>query len=356
MLGCAWVLAASLVSAAAADDVVLEKPKKQRGVFGYAISPDGTRIAGGTGEVTRRADGRNKMSGGEVVLWDARSGKLSETLGSHDGTVDWVSFAADGELLASCSYEDGVVQWWDVPAGKPKGEIELEGAHFGECEPVLSPDGRWVVTVSDVPFQVGVRGRHRGGEVSIWKLDDGQEAWSIPESHAQTAAIDPSNRSLAVAMRELQWRQNANGQWAGRPVREEIVLYDLASGEARHQRKLQAMDLCYTADGKSLAALIWTGVLILSTEDLSIQRRLEISGDNWALELAADGGSFGLFHERNRVVEVRGMADGALLRRFESGAGRSLARPALSRDLTRVVGDFGADPILRDVPEVTGEG
>jgi WD40 repeat protein len=72
-----------------------------RGTVGaVAFTPDSTVLVSGSGDKTAR-------------LWDARSGKLLQTLEGHPGSVNAVALSADGRLLATAG-EDGTVRLWQV--------------------------------------------------------------------------------------------------------------------------------------------------------------------------------------------------------------------------------------------------
>jgi hypothetical protein len=102
--------------------VDLERPKINGGFFGFAFTPDGTTLAGGTGKVRYTIGAKAEVGGGDLILWDAKSGRIRRTLGKHASTIDWVGFSADGAVLASASEKDGVVKIWmpiAVPCYKP---------------------------------------------------------------------------------------------------------------------------------------------------------------------------------------------------------------------------------------------
>ncbi|MCP4743472.1 MAG: hypothetical protein GY871_14800, partial [Actinomycetales bacterium] len=64
-----------------------------------AWSPDGERIASGSGASTLR-------------IWDAATGENLSTLREHDGWVSSVAWSPDGKRIASGSY-DGTLRIWE---------------------------------------------------------------------------------------------------------------------------------------------------------------------------------------------------------------------------------------------------
>jgi RNA polymerase sigma factor (sigma-70 family) len=74
-----------------------------RGTVGaVAFTPDGKLLVSGSGDRT-------------VKVWNARSGKLVQTLEGHRGTVNAVAVSADGRALAAGG-EDGAVTLWRLNA------------------------------------------------------------------------------------------------------------------------------------------------------------------------------------------------------------------------------------------------
>lgn len=134
-------------------------------VGGVAFSPDGSRIACGSGKVLEMWSLQTGKSlwkkedvpqpralefspdgtllacahyGGEIRLWEAATGKLLRTLTGHDRTCAALDFSTDGKLLVSAG--DSTVRFWDVAQGKQLTAVKTEETRFYAVS--LSPDGK----------------------------------------------------------------------------------------------------------------------------------------------------------------------------------------------------------------------
>ena len=99
-------------------------------VYSVSFAPDGQTLA--SASVT-----------GTVKLWD-RSGRELQSLEGHTAGVYSVSFAPDGQTLASGS-SDGTVKLWDRSGRELQ---SLEGHTAGVTSVRFAPDGQTLASVS----------------------------------------------------------------------------------------------------------------------------------------------------------------------------------------------------------------
>src|SRR5262249_12363155 len=80
-----------------------------------AFSPDGKRIASGSGD----HDKQGEPLPGEVKVWDAVTGRAIRTLRGHTGRVTSVAFSHDGKRIVSGS-DDQTLTVWDLDTGRTR--------------------------------------------------------------------------------------------------------------------------------------------------------------------------------------------------------------------------------------------
>ena len=131
---------------------------KNNWVLAVAFSPDGTRLASGSTDMT-------------VRLWDTTGERDSMTLQKHTGPTNALAFSPDGKMLASGS-TDKTVQLWDTTTGDPL--ATLTGHINGITALAFSPDGRTLVSGST------------DGTLRFWQTATGAPADTVITGHIQS--------------------------------------------------------------------------------------------------------------------------------------------------------------------------
>jgi WD40 repeat protein len=189
-------------------------------VHSVAFSPDGLRIASGSGAFLGNAPGdlvvRNVSTGAEVfahrglpggvhavafspdgrslatgygptlAVWDAASGRERFHRNTGSNTVDTLSFTPDSRrIVTGCGGEPGYTKIWDAATGDLVGD-PLPGFGGNFAAVAVSPDGRQVAVTS-------------AGRVDVWDLET-RKVVHILRGHERfvyAVAFSPDGRYLA---------------------------------------------------------------------------------------------------------------------------------------------------------------
>jgi WD40 repeat protein/serine/threonine protein kinase len=147
-------------------------------VLSVVYSPDGKLIA---------SAGYTPLKGGEVRLWDARTGKELRVLST--ALVSTLAFSADGKRLAGGATNPFRLIVWDVATGQAS--ITLD-SFFPISATAFSPDGRWLVAAG---------GSIKEGIIKLWDVNAGKEHPSIRTRTGRVGSVtfSPDGRRILAA-------------------------------------------------------------------------------------------------------------------------------------------------------------
>jgi len=143
-------------------------------IASVAFSADGGTIAAGSGKA--------------VILFDARTGKQTATLGDHAGPVTSVALSASGSTLIAAggrAGQFGFVTIWDLATRTRR--HDLRGHTDAILAASLSPDGRWLATASYDRM------------VKLWDVGQGRELRTLKEHTDAVHAVAFSPDGTRVA-------------------------------------------------------------------------------------------------------------------------------------------------------------
>jgi WD40 repeat protein len=151
-----------------------------RPTLSAAFSADGRRV------VTASYDGAR--------IWDAETGEQAFPPFRHTETLTHAAFSPDGRRIVAGSY-DKTARIWDVATGRllltltvPAGIVD--GVSFAVDEAAFSPDGKWVITRTELSDKVRIWDSTTGRQIRVMDQLDGCKSASFSRDGKQILTAD----------------------------------------------------------------------------------------------------------------------------------------------------------------------
>jgi WD40 repeat protein len=174
---------------------------------------------------------------GKVRLWETATFKPAGLPSGRQGGVDLVKFLADGKTLMGANAA-GLITLWDITTGNARATLN----HFGGMNMVVpSADGK-ILATGGGRMAARTNQSHDSGDVRLWDVATGRRlaVLPVPAGRVMRLCFSPDGKTLAAASEA--------------PA---LVLWDVAALSPRATMTWPsgpALFLCFSPDGKTLAA------------------------------------------------------------------------------------------------------
>jgi RNA polymerase sigma factor (sigma-70 family) len=300
-----------------------------------------------------------KDKDGAVRVWDLRTGEVKRSLMDATGRFSpWdssVDVSRDGKIIAAAHTmfgdrsSTGEVLLWDARTGKLRHTLE-HGVLGMRCV-CFSPDSKWIASGTG-----GNLGRD-WPMVKLWDVRTGRFLRSLDTTNKMAVKLAFSaDRKMLAVVAQLEDRS------------QEAMVWDPATGKLLHTFGPEEMirSVAFLAGGKMLAGLTYTGkgdetectlkLWDVSTGELKQSRSLTKEAKKQATRLVPYWGEFSRDGKRSAHVSRRGdkrmvtlwdVQSGALLETLEGPDGaREFSYLAFSPDGTQLAGKSGEKMIV----------
>jgi WD40 repeat protein len=274
---------------------LLAGPGHHGWVGAIAFAPDGKTVATGGSDTT-------------VRLWDLATRKERRQFQGCEAIIDSVVFSPDGKKLAA-GCRDARVVVWDATTGQLLARLQ-PGKDGWETRAAFSPDGKLLAAAS------------RDGQVVVYDAATLKEVRRLlrSEQGVMSLAFAPDSRQLAIGC--IEDRKE--------PRPDLVRLWDVTTGkEVRRytgQPELMIKSVCFSPDGRLLAAGGWSGAIQLwDSATGTPARRLMARGSSGSRAFFSPDGRMLAATGHDGIVYLWEVATGAQRRRWTGHLGMSTA-------------------------------
>lgn len=355
-----------------AATVRLELPLPNGGLASTALVSAGNgqpeRFAGGMGIITTTVgDVVTSVSGGDVVLWDSRTGKISRRLGTHPASVDGLESDRAGQSLVSASSRDGTLQVWDLDTGALRRAWKAEDGALAVSTlgrrplMVFAPEGNQVAASGATSQRVGSQQVWNSSRLQVWNVAMETEVWSVPNAGVGALAYAPEGGRLIAFTQRVDWVADGNAA-TGRLSEQALRIWEAGSGTLVVSVPIPGTNVTHLLAprvGHEILALAGTRSFWFDTDTGRITRRqaFPVSASLRHAHLDDGGRRLLALEFQGDKLHVVDLDQGTSTLLWQAATSlERLSLPSYSSDLSLGVGLRGFTPVVWDVPfpRITG--